>query len=331
MRIPALLRACAIALTLPAVAAAQPHPIPARVTLHAHNCFPEEGHWTDRLDRALGTGTVPIAIEQDLVWAVDAGTGAGRSVLSHGAPLTGGEPTLEDHFFQRVRPIVERALAENRRETWPVLFLHFNIRGDEPAHLDALWALLGRYESWLTTAEKTADEARVMPLRVGPVMVLTEGGQQGTFYDAVPVGGRLRVFGTAASGRTSSRGDGPPAASLPADRLIPNRATNYRRWINLSWAAVEAGGQEQAGDWTGADALRLKSLVARAHDQGLWIRFYTLNGHPPAESQGWSAGYNFGSLEAVRLRWRAAINAKVDFVAVDQYELFAEELMKTRR
>ena len=26
-----------------------------RVTLHAHNCFPEEGRWSDRLDRALAT------------------------------------------------------------------------------------------------------------------------------------------------------------------------------------------------------------------------------------------------------------------------------------
>ena len=91
MRIPALLRACAIALTLPALAASQPHPIPARVALHAHNCFPEDGRWADRLDRALGTGAMPIAIEQDLLWTVDAKSGAGRSVLSHGDPVTGAD------------------------------------------------------------------------------------------------------------------------------------------------------------------------------------------------------------------------------------------------
>ena len=34
--------------------------------------------------------------------------------------------------------------------------------------------------------------------------------------------------------------------------------------------------------------------------------------------------YNFGSLEAVRHRWRAAIAAGVDFVATDQYEEFAK-------
>jgi hypothetical protein len=63
--------------------------------------------------------------------------------------------------------------------------------------------------------------------------------------------------------------------------------------------------------------------VNRAHALGLWIRFYALNGHTERESQGWSAGYNFGSAGAVRLRWQAAIASGVDFVATDQYEGFA--------
>jgi len=46
----------------------------------------------------------------------------------------------------------------------------------------------------------------------------------------------------------------------------------------------------------------------------------------PTSSHGWFHNYNFGSLEAARLRWRAAIRAGVDFVAVDQYEDFAAEL-----
>jgi hypothetical protein len=331
MRVAAQLRCCLFTLVLPALAAAQPL---NRVVLHAHNCFPEAGRWADRLDRALATGVLPIAIEQDLGWTVDPKTGAGRSVLSHGDPVTGREPTLEEHFFTRVRPIVDRLLVENRRETWPAIYLHFNIRNNDPAHLEALWALLGRYEAWLTTAEKTADETRVMPLSPGPLMVLTEGGQESTFYDAVPVGGRLRVFGTAAAGRASGADDDDRrrrSAALPPDLLIPNRATNYRRWINFSWAAIEAGGQPNAGEWSAADAERLRSVVARAHGQGLWVRFYTLNGHAASESQGWSDGYNFGSLEAARQRWRAAIAAGVDFIAVDQYERLAEELRQRRR
>ena len=85
-------------------------------------------------------------------------------------------------------------------------------------------------------------------------------------------------------------------------------------------------GQPRAGDWTQKDMQRLQDLVDHAHALGLWIRFYTLNGHDHAEeaSQGWEAGYNFGSREKVLIRWRAAIQAGVDFVATDQYEAFAE-------
>ena len=53
----------------------------------------------------------------------------------------------------------------------------------------------------------------------------------------------------------------------------------------------------------------------------------TLDGYDPADtSGGWGASYNFGSIEAARTRWRAAIQAGVDFVAVNQYEEFAKEL-----
>jgi hypothetical protein len=50
-----------------------------------------------------------------------------------------------------------------------------------------------------------------------------------------------------------------------------------------------------------------------------------LNGHPApeADAQGWTRGYNFGSLAAAQARWRAAREAKVDFVATDQYEAFS--------
>ena len=41
---------------------------------------------------------------------------------------------------------------------------------------------------------------------------------------------------------------------------------------------------------------------------------------------GWFHGYNFGSIEAARIRWRAAIQAHVDYLASDQYELLGEEI-----
>ena len=60
--------------------------------------------------------------------------------------------------------------------------------------------------------------------------------------------------------------------------------------------------------------------MTRAHEMGLWVRFYTLNGHSAAESKGWTASYNFGSTAAVRERMAAARDAGVEFIASDQYE-----------
>ncbi len=91
---------------------------------------------------------------------------------------------------------------------------------------------------------------------------------------------------------------------------------------------MEAAGQQHAGAWTQEKEQRLRSLVERAHSNGLWIRFYTLDGatEPELSANGWFHGYNFGSLEAVRIRWDAAIAAGVDYVASDQYELLSKEI-----
>ena len=83
---------------------------------------------------------------------------------------------------------------------------------------------------------------------------------------------------------------------------------------------MEGASQPDAGAWTAEEDARLRALVRKSHEAGLWIRFYTLNGYPAGEGRGWSDGYNFGSLEAVSLRWRAARSAGVDFIATDQYE-----------
>lgn len=303
----------------------------ARVWLHAHNCYPEKGRWGDRLERAFAAGAAHLAIEQDIAWFVDA-QGHGRSVVSHDTMLTGDEPTLEAHFFDRVRPVIERALAENRRETWPVLILHLDFKSHEPAHHQAIWTLLGRYESWLTTAERPARDTEVTPFIPGPLLVLTEAGQgqADAFHARVPVGGRLRLFGTVppvAFPDASSAAERAAAAfAATPEVLIPTGATAYQRWVNFPWAVVELGGQAKAGAWTLDDDLRLRAIVQHAHDMGLWTRFYTLNGHPPGQGLGWTESYNFGSLEAVMPRWHAAIAAGVELIATDQYEELARVL-----
>jgi hypothetical protein len=303
--------------------------IGGRSLLHAHNCYPEDGQWQDRLDRALAIGASPLAIEQDVAWSPGSAGRPGRSVVSHDRELSGTEPTLEAHFFDRVRPLMERALAERQTAKWPLLVLHLDFKSNEPEHHQAVWDLLVRHRDWLTTAERLADPATVAPFRAGPLLVLTENGpgQEAMFFERLSAGDRLLLFGTTPSPAMPPSDDpetrATQAATASPATLVPWRATNYRRWTNFSWNVVERGGQAQAGDWTPADASRLEAIVRRAHTQGLWVRFFTLNGHSPAASRGWSAGYNFGSDAAVRERWKAAINAGVDFIATDQYEEFA--------
>jgi hypothetical protein len=268
-----------------------------RVLLDAHNAYPYQGRWGDRIDRALSTG-MPLAIELDLMWHASA-----RSIVSHGEPFTGEEPTLRD-FFERIRPAIMHAIKAGPREHWPVITLNLDFKDSSPEHFAAIWRLLGDYEDWLTTAPRTADLRAVQPLTVGPVLVLTgsDPAQQAAFHDQVPTGSRLRLFGAVPPGTPS--------------------ATNYHRWSNNAWNVVEPEGQNKAGDWSTADNHRLRTLVDSAHHAGLWIRFYTLNGHSSQEGEqmGWTPSYNFGSLDAVRFRWRAAAAAGVDFIATDQYE-----------
>ena len=274
--------------------------------------------------RALDTAAGTVAIEQDLVW--DAVRGV--PVVAHETALTGAEPTLDEHFFAAVAPQLDRALAEGDRAAWPRIVLHLDFKTNEPALHAAVWALLGRYERFLTTAPRTAA-AVVEPFSRGPLLVLTEQGegQERAFHDAVPIGGRLRLFGTVPAAPVpeglSPEARADLAIAAPVETVIASAATNYRRWTNHAWAVVERGGPPHAADWTAPDHARLEALVGRAHALGLWIRFYTLNGHPPDAAEGWSAGYNFGGAAAVEARWRAAIAAGVDFIATDQYEAFS--------
>lgn len=272
-----------------------------RSLFEAHNCYPYNSWYADRIDRAL-LMPPPIAIEMDMRWH------EGQLIVAHDAPRTPKTPTLKEYAFDKLHLIVERALESEDHSQWPLFTLNVNdMRGDDPAMYAALWQLAVDHKRWLCTAVKGEDPDVVAPMTVGPVLLLTNGSRQAlkTFYDDVPVGGDLLLFGS---------GD-------------PDRpATNFRRWINYAWDAVEPEGQPKAGAWTSEDADRLSALVKHAHEQRYWIRFYTLNGHAPLAvvQNGWSPAYNFGTLEAAQIRWKAAREARVDFIASDQYEAVAQ-------
>jgi hypothetical protein len=293
----------------------------SRTLMDAHNCYPYFEWWSDRIDRALSVGT-PLAIEQDLAWHTDPKTGKSWSVVTHGEPLSGDEPTMEHYFFDRVRPIVEKALGEGNHGDWPLITLNLDFKDNKPEHLAAVLALLRKYQAWITSAPKGTDITMVQPLDIKPILVLSGEAdeQQAAFYDQLQPDDRVVDFGAVHSG------DKDPQA-LP-EAIDSEKANNYRRWWNNPWKVVEAAGQQRAGEWTPEKMNRLRALVEHAHVNGLWIRFYTLDGATEQElsCHGWFHGYNFGVLDAARIRWRAAIEAHVDYIASDQYELLADEI-----
>jgi hypothetical protein len=287
-----------------------------RVLLDAHNCFPQQGKWTDRIERALKTGC-PLAIEQDLTWYTDSYSGNSWSIIAPAKPYSGDEPTLREHFFERIQPFVERALEENSRVNWPLITLNLDFKTNEPEHLSAIWQLLGEYEDWLCTAERGSNIRKMMPIEVKPVLVLTgdNDSQQEIFHDSVEIGHRLRLFGA-----VRLKGD---SAKLPAEQVLPDGGNNYRRWWNNSWHAFWGFDEKDPHLLTTDDMERLDHFVLYAHKMNLWVRFYTLNGHSQEIAQGWNEKYNLKSEKLVQAHWRAAILAGVDYIATDQYEDFS--------
>jgi hypothetical protein len=295
-----------------------------RTIVDCHNCYPYDGAWTDRVERALKVG-FPVAIEQDIAsWE-------GRPVVSHTEKTTGGEPLLRDYFFERVRPIVEQALARNDRARWPLIIVHFDFKSNDAPLLRAVWSLLGEYESWITTAPKTADPATLAPFEIRPLLVLTEDAdaQEEVFFRDLPAGARLRLFGSAHTSEVLAKDKQERShllAALPPEKLLSTPPTNYRRWWNNPWTVVEEGGAPNAGAWTPDDNRRLHALADHAHKLGYWIRFYTLDGFTAEEDRGWDRGYNFGSRAAAATRWKACLDAGVNLIATDQMEALAETI-----
>lgn len=298
----------------------------SRVVILSHNAYPDHGKYADRLDRAIAAG-LPFATEQDLAW-VD-----GKSLEIHGAKNAGGEdPTLETFFFPKVKPIIEKALKEGNKGNWPLVTLYLDIKNDPPEHLQAILKVLDKYDGWLTTAKKTADINVQSPLDVKPMMLLVEDKQndikQQFFYDQVPVGGKIRVFGTV------TKFDENPTklprekkaeaiallSTFDVEQLVPHKADNYRRWFGVNWAFIEKGGETGAGQWTSDSDKRLKNFVNYGHRLGYFVSVYCLDGYTEAENQGWDKDYNFGSKEKVAPRWQAAVRAHVDLISTDQME-----------
>lgn len=304
----------------------------ARTLMLAHNAYPDDGKYGDRLDRAISAG-VPFVVEEDLVW-VD-----GKSLLIHAAKAAGPDsPTIESYFFPKVKPIIEKALKEGNKGNWPLITLYLDIKNDPVEHLEAISKVLDKYDGWLTKAVKTADITKVSPLEYKPMMVILEDKQndikQEVFYDRVPVGGKIRAFGSIVKfddnpnklprEKRDERFAG--LVNIDPEQLINKHADNWRRWFGTDWHFIELCGPAHGSDWNATSEARMKKFVDVGHKMGYLVSFYETNGFSDAENQGWTAEYNFGSKDAARARWNALIKAHADFIATDQYEDVAETI-----
>jgi hypothetical protein len=296
----------------------------SRTVVLAHNAYPDHGKYGDRLDRVIAVGQ-PFVVEEDLSW-ID-----GKSLMIHGAKNVGSDdPSLDSYFFPKIKPLMEKALKEGNKGNWPLVTLYLDIKNDPIEHLEAISKTLDQYDAWITTAVKPADDSKQTPLDVKPLMVLVEDKQKDIkrdfFYGRLPVGGKVRVFGTPTKA-------GPPPemklskaeaidymSTLTPEKVITEKANTYRRWFGGDWALIEKGGQHQAGEWTKEEDARLRKFVDYGHRMGYFVSMYCLDGYTAVENQGWDKDYNFGSKDVVIPRWQAAIRAKADFISTDQYE-----------
>jgi hypothetical protein len=326
----------AISLAIAARVLSSPFAPGVRTLMLAHNAYPEEGKFGDRLDRAISGGT-PFAVEEDLVW-VD-----GKSLLIHNAKAAGPDSTtLESYFFPKVAPIIEKALKEGNKGDWPLITLYLDIKNDPEEHLEAISKVLDKYDGWLTKAVKTADISQQSPLELKPMIVILEDKQndikQAFFYDRVPIGGKLRAFGSATKfddnpthlPRTARAERLANMVKMEPKQLLDKHADNYHRWFGTDWAFIELCGPTHRSDWSVTAEARVKRIVDYGHGLGYLVSFYSINGFNDEQNQGWTPEFNFGSREAASVRWNAAIQAHADFIATDQYEDVAE-LVRSKR
>lgn len=306
-----------------------------RTLVLAHNAYPDHGKYEDRLDRAIASGT-PFVVEEDLAWI------NGRSLLIHGSKnVSENDPTLESYFFPKVKPLMEKALQEGNKGNWPLITLYLDIKNDPPEHLAAINSVLDKYQPWLTTAVKGDDITKQAPLKLGPMMVLVEDkynddNKRKAFYDDVPAGGEIRVFGSVTKpaenpNHLPKQEYKESLVSVAPEQIATTPADNYHRWWGVDWLYIEKGGEHNSGSWGAQKEARLKRFISLGHKLGYLVSFYCLDGFTKSESQGWEDEYNFGSLDSVTPRWKAVIRAKADFISTDQYERVSEIIRTEHR
>ncbi|SIO66014.1 hypothetical protein SAMN05444166_7925 [Singulisphaera sp. GP187] len=288
------IRAIVLALLVAApVSAESPKPLP----VSAHNCYPANSTRNEPVVEALALGIDNIEI--DLGWD----QAQKKLIVGHDATPQPGltYPSLEAYLV----PAFEAHWRQPRGDQAPTV-LTIDWKTDNPDAILQFQAFLEAHPDWFSTAPKAADS----PLTVRRLTVCFTGSDRAKEqYDSlIPAGGTYRAF------RDKVFGGGQFQKDVAA--YAPAPATAYHRFLTFHWGNVEAGGPPLAGAWTDEDRDRLSSLMTQVHRQGFRARFYCLNGH---RGPALLSPYRFRDDEAARIRWQAAAQAGVDWVATDEY------------
>ena len=277
---------------------------PAPLPISAHNCYPQGGQGGDRLAEALALGIDNIEI--DLTWDAE----GRRLLVGHDArPRPGvAYPEFETYLV----PALEAHWREPRLDGAPTV-LTIDWKTADPEAVARFKAFLDTHPDWFSSAPK-ADASPLTTRRL--TVCLTGDDAAKAHYDAlIPPGGTYRAFRDKVSGAGMA-----PLADPAAYASEP--ASAFHRFLTVYWGHVERGGPPLAGDWTEAEAARLKALVDHAHAQGYRLRVYTLNGR----SGTYPNSYRFLDPATARVRWRASVSAGVDWTASDEYDEIARDV-----
>jgi hypothetical protein len=120
------MKACAAGATLGAAGSPATSAPGQRVLLDAHNAYPYEGRFSDRMARALSTG-VPLAIEPDIAWCPTS-PGHFEPVVAHDTACRGDEPSLQHYFIDSVRATLDEAADRPSSADWPLITLNLDSR-----------------------------------------------------------------------------------------------------------------------------------------------------------------------------------------------------------
>lgn len=293
-----LLLACVPAMTT--FADGPPRPLP----ISAHNCYAANHADNPRLAEALALGIDNIEI--DLGWD-DA---ASQLIIGHDATPRRGV------VYPRIETSLVPALKAHWKSPRPdgaptVLTIDWKTSRPEAVRQFKEW--LDAHPDWFSSAPKSPDS----PLTARRLTVCFSGNDAAKdAYDAmIPPGGTYRAFRDRVIGAGARYQD-------DLATYVPESATPYHRFLAFHWGAVEKGAPSLAGEWTPADAERLHALVKLAHGRGFRVRLYSLNGHTGV----FGGGYRFADDEAARVRWIAAAEAGVDWIAGDEYREMVDAL-----